>query len=714
MIAHGADLTVIENDDHIRILHRGDSLGDDQLGGAGDMLGKGLTDGCVGAGIHSGGGVVQDQDPGLLQQRTGDTQTLFLTAGNIGAALLDIGIIPIGEGFNEIMGAGQLAGVDQFFIGGIGIAPAEIFLDGAGEQHIFLQDHGHIVTQNLQVIVPHVHTADFQCAFGHIVQSGDQLDKGGFTGTGTAQDTNGGAGGDMQIHFLQRPVLGGGGIAEGYAFKVDGAIGHFGDGIGGGSQVRLFSQQLIAAAHGGAGHGHHNEYHTHTHQRREDLGSISKHGGQAAGGQTVERVIAGGYHQMGAYPRDAEHTNVDAGHHHRGVQRKDLFGFGEGVGQIFGDVGEFFRFPLFPDEGFDHPDAVDIFLHHIVQLIQHFEALIKDLEDHGGQADQGYDQNGHHLQVDGAQLGGDLQGHHQRQYQHHHAADGHTDHHLEGHLQVGHIAGEAGDDGGGGEFIDIGETEVLHTIEHIVAEIFCKTGGGFGGENGGCHAKAQAHQGADHQLQRTGEDNVHILQFHTPVVQILHYQGDQHFHGDFANHTQGAENGGPFIFPDAPGQSSDHRELFLLLVWATQGAPHIFNGTVKKRGEEPTLLRGKTLNHTVFDLGDGLLNGGVASLAFGQQVKALAAAVLRIGAKLQKAFLFHSAESTPYAGVAQMEEILDIFGTRGRFGPGDETDDPALGGRQVHLCQGGGDHLLGTPMQHPETGAVEIFHGDTS
>ena len=89
--AHGGDGAVFHDQDQVRVLNGGDALGDDQLGGAGDLLGEGLADGCVGTGIDGGGGVVQDQDLGLLQQGAGDAKTLLLTAGDIGAALFEIG-----------------------------------------------------------------------------------------------------------------------------------------------------------------------------------------------------------------------------------------------------------------------------------------------------------------------------------------------------------------------------------------------------------------------------------------------------------------------------------------------------------------------------------------------------------------------------------------------------------------------------------------------
>ena len=86
-------------------------LGDDELGGAGDFLPEGLADHGVGAGVHGGGGVVQNEDLGFFQQRTGDAKTLLLTAGDVGAALLDVGVVAVGERADEVVRLREAAGL---------------------------------------------------------------------------------------------------------------------------------------------------------------------------------------------------------------------------------------------------------------------------------------------------------------------------------------------------------------------------------------------------------------------------------------------------------------------------------------------------------------------------------------------------------------------------------------------------------------------------
>ena len=101
MIADTVDLAALHDDYFVRVHHRGDALGNNQLGGGGYLFAEGLADPCVGIGIDRAGAVVEDEDFWLFQQGAGYTQPLLLAARNIGAALFDMGIITLGEGLGE-------------------------------------------------------------------------------------------------------------------------------------------------------------------------------------------------------------------------------------------------------------------------------------------------------------------------------------------------------------------------------------------------------------------------------------------------------------------------------------------------------------------------------------------------------------------------------------------------------------------------------------
>ena len=175
MCAGRHDAAGIHHQNHVGFLHGGHALGDDDLRGVRNLVVERGTDQLVRLGIDGAGRIVENQNLRLLQQRTGDAQALALSAGHIGTALLDVRVVLIGEFLNESIGLRELRGMANLFIGGVRVAPAQVFGNSAGEQHVLLQHHGHLIAQRLNVIVAHVHAADLERARAHVVESRHQL-----------------------------------------------------------------------------------------------------------------------------------------------------------------------------------------------------------------------------------------------------------------------------------------------------------------------------------------------------------------------------------------------------------------------------------------------------------------------------------------------------------------------------------------------------------
>ena len=91
---------------------------------AGDLLGKRVADLRVGRGIDGGGGVVQNQDAGLFQQRTGNAEALLLAAGDVVAALLNVGLVLIGKRSINSSAQACFAGIFDLGVGSVGVAPS--------------------------------------------------------------------------------------------------------------------------------------------------------------------------------------------------------------------------------------------------------------------------------------------------------------------------------------------------------------------------------------------------------------------------------------------------------------------------------------------------------------------------------------------------------------------------------------------------------------
>lgn len=80
-----ADLSVVQYQYPVGVLNAGNSLRHDQLCGSGDFFRESLPDFCVCGGIHGAGGIVQNQNTGMLQKGSCNAQPLPLSAGDIGS-----------------------------------------------------------------------------------------------------------------------------------------------------------------------------------------------------------------------------------------------------------------------------------------------------------------------------------------------------------------------------------------------------------------------------------------------------------------------------------------------------------------------------------------------------------------------------------------------------------------------------------------------------
>ena len=125
--------------------------------------------------------------------------------------------------------AGGLAGGLARLQGGVLLAPAQGVQDGAGEQHVLLKHHGHLVAQRLHVVPAHVHAAHLYSAGVHIVQPADEVGEGGLAAACAADDADGLPAADVQVHVLEHLVAGAVLVGEADVVKVDGAVLHLGD-----------------------------------------------------------------------------------------------------------------------------------------------------------------------------------------------------------------------------------------------------------------------------------------------------------------------------------------------------------------------------------------------------------------------------------------------------------------------------------------------------
>lgn len=245
-------------------------------------------------------------------------------------------------------------------------------------------------------------------------------------------------------------------------------------------------------------------------------------------------------HQHRGHRKADHHDGLD-GHH---AQHRVEPGGGEAV------VGVLKLFPLvvLPDVGLHHPHGDEVFLHRLVEVVQGLLHLLEEGEAHLHQQPQGRGHEGQHHAHHQGQAGTDGQGERHAGRRHGDAPDEHPQAH-DGHvLDVGQVVGEPGDEGRGGEPVDVREGEGRDLFKLRPAQVGAQALGGEGGAPGGVSAHHRGHQGHRHH-QRSGlPDHRHIVPLDALVDDSGHEQGEDKLTGCLQHHQQ---RGGDGVTPVA-------------------------------------------------------------------------------------------------------------------------------------------------------------------
>ena len=206
---------------------------------------------------------------------------------------------------------------------------------------------------------------------------------------------------------------------------------------------------------------------------------------------------------------------------------------------------------LLPHEGLDHADAVQIFLHHVVQTIVALEDPLKDGMRVGGHQIQPHAQHGDENSENAGQLRVDTDGRHQREDQHEGRTHRRADDHLIGVLHVAHVGGQTGDQTAGGEPVDVGEGKFLNMAVHIPPQVLGKARRRNRRIVAGQNAEQQRSKGRQQQHQSRLPDIGHTALSDALVDQAGHDQRNDAFHDHFQRDVHGRFDGRGLIFPHA-------------------------------------------------------------------------------------------------------------------------------------------------------------------
>ncbi len=169
------------------------------------------------------GGVVEDQDAGIGQQRPGQGHPLALAAGQGQALLPDHRVVALRQPGDELVRLGGLSRGQHLLPAGVRTPVGDVGPDRVREQERVLADQPDRSPQRVQGEVADVVAADPQRSAGHVVEAGQQLRDGRFPRPGGADQRDGLA----HRHVQRQPAQHGPArhVAEAHIVEVHGSGG---------------------------------------------------------------------------------------------------------------------------------------------------------------------------------------------------------------------------------------------------------------------------------------------------------------------------------------------------------------------------------------------------------------------------------------------------------------------------------------------------------
>src|SRR5579871_1023543 len=199
--------------DPVAAAHGGEAMGDDDDGAAlGDAAHVAL-DQPLAVVVERRGRLVEDENARIGRERPGDRDALALAAGEIGAALLDQGVIPLGQLVDEFLRAGEAGDLDHPRARHRRIGECDVLVNGAVEQQVLLQHDADVASKPGRIDMAEIGTVEHDLPFAWQVETLDELGQGGLAGTGRPDDADRLARPDRQRNVLER-LARAGAIAE--------------------------------------------------------------------------------------------------------------------------------------------------------------------------------------------------------------------------------------------------------------------------------------------------------------------------------------------------------------------------------------------------------------------------------------------------------------------------------------------------------------------
>src|ERR1017187_10461576 len=182
-------------------------VGDADRGAASHQFFECHLNDALGFGIQGAGGLVQNEDGGVLENRPGNGDALLLAAGEIDAFFPDVEGVAARLLHDEIVRVSVLCRRLDFLVGGSFSTKGNVKADALVEENRLLSDNGNVGPQ-----LPRGDGTDIGAANQHraglrVIEAQQQIGEGGLAGAGAADQGHQLAGLDGQIDIVKRRLF---------------------------------------------------------------------------------------------------------------------------------------------------------------------------------------------------------------------------------------------------------------------------------------------------------------------------------------------------------------------------------------------------------------------------------------------------------------------------------------------------------------------------
>ncbi len=178
------NVALIEHQNGVRLLDRGQPVGDNDGSPAlGDLL-RSLLDQLLRISVNGRGGLVEDQDAGVAHIGPQEGDQLALPAGEHGAPFLYVVLIPPGEAADKVVHPDLPGCLFYSFHGNPRVLQGNVVCNGIGKKEDILQHYGYVIPQGGEGILPDVLAVEQDGPRLDVVKPVQQVDDGRLPGPG--------------------------------------------------------------------------------------------------------------------------------------------------------------------------------------------------------------------------------------------------------------------------------------------------------------------------------------------------------------------------------------------------------------------------------------------------------------------------------------------------------------------------------------------------